>query len=114
MEQKLTIIQSLEEQENTRIFNQLRTQVLGDESSSLPPPTNPAFRDSMSSLPSAPTEEQVLESILESNELSHEFAVARQIEPVPAEASMIDTSPVSRQDSTIPMASATLLTCDKN
>jgi hypothetical protein len=114
MEQKLTMIQSLEEQENTRIFNQLRTQVLGNESSSLPPPINPAFRDSMSSLPSAPTEEQVLASILESNELSHEFAVARQIEPVPAEASMIVSSPVSRQDCTIPMASATLLTCDNN
>lgn len=110
IEEKLLCVQSLGEQEHKNIFDQLRIQVLLNESPSLPPPTNPAFVDEMSQ-PSAPSEEQVLASDLESNELSHEFGVARQIEPVQAEEIIIVSSPESegQENSNIPIARATLV-----
>eukprot|EP00980_Cylindrotheca_fusiformis_P027948 scaffold22574_cov125-Cylindrotheca_fusiformis.AAC.1 len=114
MEERLSALQSLEELENTRIFNQIRSQVFHDHgSSSLPPPRNPAYMGAAesSSLPSAPTEEQVLtSSVVESNDndLSQEFAVARGVEPVQAEAPVLVSFEKSQEDTSIPMASAML------
>eukprot|EP00526_Cylindrotheca_closterium_P005006 CAMPEP_0113605790 /NCGR_PEP_ID=MMETSP0017_2-20120614/2516_1 /TAXON_ID=2856 /ORGANISM="Cylindrotheca closterium" /LENGTH=622 /DNA_ID=CAMNT_0000514305 /DNA_START=23 /DNA_END=1891 /DNA_ORIENTATION=- /assembly_acc=CAM_ASM_000147 len=103
LEQGLLTVQSLEEEESNQIFRRLREQVCCSTASA-PPPMNPSFINSeymatglqtTAAVPSAPMEEDILVSNVET---SSEFTEPRLVEPMPPAATIIETCTVPPRD----------------